>query len=240
MDRCLTRERILDAAERLFAEQGFAAASMRAITHEAGVNLAAVNYHFVTKEKLLIEVVRRRVVPINRERLERLDRLETEARGRPVPVEAVLTAFVAPVFALRTGEPGGGHFPRLLGRLYGEPAESLTRFYEEEFGEMMRRFAATLQRSIPGLEPSGVFWGLTLATGMLCHILMAGDRLGLCTAGVCRADDAEEITQHVVRFAVAGLTSSAASARQEVSKTRGRRATTSPGRAPRIRKRTGR
>src|SRR5215831_9198540 len=92
-----TKDLILDAAEKLFAEKGFDATSLREITAAANVNLAAVNYHFQSKEALIAAVFARRMRPITAARLEALGRLENEANGQPVPVEKVLEAFIAPV-----------------------------------------------------------------------------------------------------------------------------------------------
>jgi len=93
-----TKERILDAAERLFADHGFPATSMRDITQEAGVNLAAVNYHFGSKEALMIAVLDRSTAPVNRARLEQLDALEAAAGDAPVETEQIVRAFLTPLF----------------------------------------------------------------------------------------------------------------------------------------------
>ena len=94
-----TKEKLLDAAEELFADHGFASTSLRDITTEADVNLAAVNYHFGSKLDLLRAVFARRIGPVNAERLERFDALDDP------DVEEVLRAFIAPLFK-RLREPG--------------------------------------------------------------------------------------------------------------------------------------
>jgi AcrR family transcriptional regulator len=97
-----TRERILDVAERLFMENGYEGTSMRVITGAAEVNLAAVNYHFGSKEALLREVFRRRLAWLNHERLQALDRLEEQAAGAPLKPSQILEAFFGTL--LRMGE----------------------------------------------------------------------------------------------------------------------------------------
>src|ERR1043165_3486317 len=116
-----TRTRILDAAEELFMQHGFEGTSMRLLTTQAGVNLAAVNYHFGSKDALIEAVFRRRLDPINAARIAELDRLEKEARERnpaaPVRLaaEAVIRAFVGPSLRLMEDAKGGGrNFIRLL------------------------------------------------------------------------------------------------------------------------------
>src|SRR5436190_23125118 len=95
-----TRERILDTAERLFADRGYGATSLRSIIAAAEVNLAAVHYHFHTKEALLDAVLKRRLEPVNRERLALLDECEKSAGASALPLERVLAALIAPALDL--------------------------------------------------------------------------------------------------------------------------------------------
>ena len=102
-----TSERILDVAERLFAERGFAGTSLRALTSAARVNVAAVQYHFGGKQALFMAVIDRRVAPVQQRRLKLLDELEARLDGRPPELEAVLHTLIAPAFELeRPSEPG--------------------------------------------------------------------------------------------------------------------------------------
>lgn len=138
-----TRDRILDAAERLFAEQGFYITTLREITHAASVNLAAVNYHFGSKQALVIAVFRRRLDELNTERLTRLD--QAFAKQTPPVLEDVLDAFVYPALALMgDGHAGGHRFMQLLMRAYADPDEALHGAIREEYGYIMRRFADAL------------------------------------------------------------------------------------------------
>ena len=99
-----TKTRILDAAERLFVEHGFEATSLRQLTTAAGVNLAAVNYHFGSKEELFQAVLTRRLDPMNQERIERLEKLEREASGKPLSCEKILFAMLIPALRLARDE----------------------------------------------------------------------------------------------------------------------------------------
>src|SRR6185295_6139770 len=111
-----TRERILDTAERLFAERGYSATSLRSIIAAAKVNLAAVHYHFRTKEALLDEVLKRRLEPVNRERLAMLDACEQAVGNAPPPLEGVLTALIEPPLRLAR-DPEFTSFVKLMGRV---------------------------------------------------------------------------------------------------------------------------
>src|SRR5581483_10822770 len=104
----LTRERILDTAERLFAENGYSGTSLRAIIHHAGVNLAAVHYHFKSKEALLEAVVLRRSEPANAERTRLLDECEWRAGDGPPDLEELIRAFILPAFQLASDPARGG------------------------------------------------------------------------------------------------------------------------------------
>src|SRR4029453_18114729 len=108
-----TKERILDTAESLFMEHGFEATSLRAITATAAVNLAAVNYHFGSKEELFQAVLTRRLDPMNQRRVALLDRFERETTA-PLSCERIIVALFAPALELaRDPELGGKNFLRL-------------------------------------------------------------------------------------------------------------------------------
>ncbi len=199
-ERTETQERILDAAERLFAARGFAATSLRAITSEAGVNVAAVHYHFGSREALLRAVIERRVEPINRARLERLDALESA--GVAPRLETLLEAFLGPaVEAVRT-DPG---MARVTGLLFSEPAEHVRTLVMEVFREVALRFQAALERALPGLGPAEARERLGFVVGVLVHEL-AGHHPGLeggPPGGAARGDGAA--LGRMVRFLAAGL-----------------------------------
>ncbi len=200
MPRADTREQILSAAELLFAERGYAATSMRAITRSAGVNLAAVNYHFGTKEALLCEVVVQRMTPINEARLHLLDRYESETGGAAIRLERVLHAFIAPVFTL-TNEP----FLRLIGRLYSEPVEALPQVLAEQFAPVLLRVRGALAAALPDLPRRDLYWRLEFVVGMLVHTLMAGTRLKFLTEGLCDVTDTAALIDRMVAFAAGGM-----------------------------------
>ena len=112
LPECRTKTAILDAAERLFARRGFEATSLRTITAEAGANLGAVNYHFTSKDGLILAVVKRMFQPVNEHRLRLLDELEMKAHGKPLPVDAILEAlFRPPLEVVASRHRGDGSFP---------------------------------------------------------------------------------------------------------------------------------
>src|SRR3982751_2203971 len=148
-----TQARILDAAETLFMEHGFEATSLRLITAAASVNLAAVNYHFGSKEELFQAVLTRRLHPMKQARVALLDRYEKAATGA-VRCESILAALFIPALDLaRDPQRGGANFLRLLGRAYADPAPFIRHFLSEQYALMIARFKLAFGRALPALSP---------------------------------------------------------------------------------------
>jgi AcrR family transcriptional regulator len=198
-----TKERILDSAELLFATHGFAATSLRNIISDAKVNLAAVHYHFKSKEALLDAILIRRLGPINRERLERLD-----AAGPAATVEQILEAFIAPAVGVSADpERGGKPFVRLMARIISDDSDLLPRVLREYFGEVIQKFSAALHRALPDLPMPELFWRMHFTAGAMAHTLRAGQDMALISAGQCDTSDVEMVTRRLVGFLAAGFRS---------------------------------
>ena len=201
-----TKTAILDAAERLFAVQGFHAASLRTLTFEADVNLGAVNYHFSTKDELILAVLRRRIRPLNEERIALLDRLEKEAGGRALPVEKILDVLFRPVLNLVIGENREGRYVvRLLAQLLADPGEYLQPLVFEEFAERNRRFHAAMARALPHLSSEEVHWRLHFVQGAFLHTLANATVLEFSSKGRCRLTSVDSVLSRLIAFCVAGL-----------------------------------
>lgn len=199
-----TQTRILDAAEKLFAEKGFAATSLRGLTRTAQVNLAAVHYHFGSKEELLRATFERRIGPVNAERLRRLDDLEARPGAGP-SVEDLLAAFLAPALALADSPDEGAHaFLRLVGRLNAEPT-AYGEWLMEVFAEIERRFLPAFQGALPHLDRASLLWRLHFVIGTMCIALTDGERLVRISRGLCDPTDGETLLRHLVTFTAAGL-----------------------------------
>lgn len=204
-----TRERILDAAERLFMESGYEGTSMRLITGAAGVNLAAVNYHFGSKEALLREVFRRRLAWLNRERLRLLD--EMEAGAEPPKPSAILEAFFGTLMRMGTDESlGGMTFLRLLGRTLTEPADFIRAFFAGEYAEVVDRYKRALFRALPDVPHEEIIWRFHLMLGAMSYAIAGTDALQAATGCELRtsADDphaAEHLAARVMPFLLGGL-----------------------------------
>jgi AcrR family transcriptional regulator len=175
-----TKGRILDAAETLFMEHGFEATSLRAITAAADANLAAVNYHFGSKEELFEAVLTRRLDPMNQRRVALLTELERDAGEHAVPSDRVLYAMILPALELaRDPARGGSNFLRLLGRAYADPAPFIRRFLSEHYVEMIARFKEAFARALPHLPRRELSWRLHFIMGALSYTLAGTDALRL-------------------------------------------------------------
>jgi AcrR family transcriptional regulator len=161
-----TKEKILQTAEELFGEQGIAGTSLRQVIAKADVNLAAIHYHFGTKESLLDEMVRQRAVPVNQERLAWLQRLEAEADGRPVAVEAILEAFLVPTAAVAEQNP---RFVRVMGRIHSEGL--MPEIVQKHFYGTAQRFLVALRRSVPDLPEDEFLWRVHFMMGAMAHTM---------------------------------------------------------------------
>lgn len=208
-----TRTAILDAAEQLFAELGVEKASIRQITSAAGVNLAAVNYHFQTKDHLALEVFARLLSPLNAKRLARLDAVESAAaaRGESASLEEVLEAFIRPSMeegvARDRREEG---FICLVSRCFQEPNAELQGFIHQQFSDLIKRFDAAFLRALPGLEESELSWRMSFFVGSLHHALAFWARFDASPFPKLRAVppvriDREGFIQRLVAYSAAGF-----------------------------------
>ncbi|OLL32064.1 TetR family transcriptional regulator [Burkholderia sp. SRS-W-2-2016] len=170
-----TKSRILDAAETLFIDCGYEAMSLRQITSRAEVNLAAVNYHFGSKESLIHSMLSRRLDRLNQERLKLLDRFDA-LLGERLTCEHVLGAMFIPALRLsRDPRVGGKAFLRLLGRAYTDPSSFIRDFLNAHYESVAVRFFDAFQRALPHLPREELGWRLHFAIGALSGVLAGTD-----------------------------------------------------------------
>lgn len=200
-----TRDRILDAAESLFVEHGFDGTSMRMITSAANANLAAVNYHFGSKDALVQAVFRRRLTVLNEERLAVLDRLELEAGGAPLKPSRIVEAFFGTALRMAADtEHGGRTFMQLLGRTYTEPNAFVRKFLAEEYAETLERFLAALYASLPGVPRGEILWRFHFMMGATSYAIAGTDALQLF-AGHFDDEDPARMLPRLMSFLLGGL-----------------------------------
>src|ERR1700731_1247273 len=202
-----TRASILDAAERLYADRGFADVTLRDIVAAADVNLAAVNYHFGSKDELIAELFVTRSIATNRERLNEL-KLADQAGGGRADIAVILRALVGPTLRGCLGpDRERSTAARFMIRASIESVSPIRRIKNREI-DHLRKFAAAMRRSLPGRDGVDLYWGLHFALAMAHQTIRDSERLTKLSEGKCDLDDVEGLIARVVSVAVMALTGS--------------------------------
>ena len=207
MTKADTRQKILDAAELLFAEHGFGEVSVRQVVQKAEVNVASIHYYFGSKDALIEEVLSRRLTPLNEERLRQLSAFEAKVseQGGTIAIEDVLYALISPAVRLSRGTEGGGHFIRLVGRLFAEPSDSVQTMLKARFEALFQRFNRAFKQALPGVRKKDYYWRLHFVLGAMSLTLCDSQRPALWSEGACNPEDVEEVIAQLVAFCAAGM-----------------------------------
>jgi AcrR family transcriptional regulator len=198
------KERILDSAEQLFAQRGYHGVSLRDITHEAGVDVALVAYHFGGKRELFTAVFERRATILNQERLAALEQARSEALPGTPSLEMVVNAYVQPlVERAARGGPGWKSYFALAAYVNNSP----------EFGPLMTRqfdpladlFIAMLRECLPQITPRESYWGYHFLTGALTLTFAQTGRIDSLSGGLCLSHDLDSMQQRLAPYVAAGF-----------------------------------
>lgn len=198
-----TRDRLLDEAERLFGQRSIAEVSLREITSAADANIAAVNYHFGSKDGLVREIFARRMRPLNEERIRLLDELE-EAAGDGLPsLEEVLRIFAGPTLRMARRHPD---FMMLAGRYHLDTrADCVAVMHTPRFHDFVERVRSVLLRMFPDAAESTLWWAMHFVVGMMLRTWMGGKEMERLSGGIARWESDEVMIERLVQFAAAGL-----------------------------------
>lgn len=200
-----TKDKIINAAERLFADAGFSGTSLRQLTSLANVNLAAVNYHFGTKENLINEVFRRRLDILHGMRQERLDALFKQHADSAPPLREILKAFIYPALRMSApGEDGQSAFVKVLARAYVEYRDELRSLLSSRYGDLNRRFFKAIAASLPLVSEQQLYWRIDFMIGALTYA-MADFGVKKRSGGMSDEDYWTKTVEELVLFAEAGL-----------------------------------
>ena len=200
-----TRTAILTAAEKLWAERSFGEVTMRDIVAAAGVNLAAVNYHFGSKDELLAELFVSRTTVLNRERFAELKAAEEAGSGQP-SVEAILLALVGPPLRwCLSPDHQMSAAARFMTRASVETVPPIKKIVDREFRHL-QRFAMALRRALPNRNEADIYWGLHFALSMQRQTVTDRERLLKLSGGACTTDDTESVIKRIVAVAEDALT----------------------------------
>jgi AcrR family transcriptional regulator len=201
-----TRERILDAAERLFAERGFYGVSVRDITGAAEVDVALASYHFGNKQGLLEAVFMRRAEDLNAERIARLDAVLAAARTRRPPgLEDVIDAFTHPLLDRSArGSPGWKSYFALIAEVNNSPEFGgvlMSRFFDP----VVEKFIAAIRQALPGCDDRDLYWAYHFLSGALTLTFAETGRIDKLSGGACRSSDLESVHERLVPYCAAGF-----------------------------------
>ena len=207
MEQKETKTRILDAAEHLFAENGYHGTSLRMITSAAEANLASVNYHFGSKEALIQAVIERRLLPLNQLRVKRLEAIREEARSAASPpdVRKILTAFIEPTLSLRNAGPGSKDFIELISRALADPNDTARNIFIERVMPVFPLLPQCLAEALPHIDPATLYWRLHFMIGSLSHIMHNPGKIPIDRDIPSSASDTQGITEMLLTFLTAGM-----------------------------------
>jgi AcrR family transcriptional regulator len=196
------KARIFTVATSLFAQSGLDAVPLRDIAREAGVNGAAINYYFGTKDELIREIFRKLLGDVNRLRLEALDACETTAKGKKLDPEHVIRALVEPMVRFSSAQDGeGAHLIRLIFQAYGVHRDFVDQSIAEQSDHIALRFVAALGAALPSVDKEEIFWRFDFAVGACQHILLEqqrSHRLSRLSKGLCDTKDVERVIDQLV------------------------------------------
>ncbi|MES2440442.1 MAG: TetR family transcriptional regulator [Verrucomicrobiota bacterium] len=201
-----SKRKLLDAAELLFAEKGFEAVSVRDITQLAKTNVAAVNYHFGSRDALLTMVMMRYMTPVTEERLARIESLERKWSGKSVPLEEIIDALVRPLVGqVRKSELAERLFYKLTGRICAEQGDGLPPQIEDQFRQVGERFSKAFAKALPTVPPEELAWRIHFVIGGMIHMLTHQELFHRVSGGASGTPTMEATLSRFIHFAAAGL-----------------------------------
>ena len=208
-----TKERLLDAAEEVFAREGYRAASLRAITTRAAVNLAAVNYHFGSKRGLVEAVFARRLQPMNQSRVRGLAAVRTAARaaGRLPDPRALVASFVEATLDRARRGPGERHFMAFIVRSFSDADHTVQQTFDRFMKPVFDALQSAMAEALPGLPPAELWWRLQFAIGALIRVQHLALAATAGKSGAPHSTDAD-VMHRLTDFVHAGLTAPPAAA----------------------------
>lgn len=197
-----TSERILDAAEDLFAKHGIYGVTMREIAERANVDTALLHYYFESKRGVFDAVFARRADILNDERMREMDRYELENNGR-FELEPVIAAYLRPMFRLNRQGQGWRNFCAFIGNLSSAP--ELSEVSIQKFAPVVRRFLAMLRKAIPGASDADLMWSYHMFMGSLTMVNMDTGAIERLSGGLCRSEDFDQIEPRLVKYSAEGF-----------------------------------
>lgn len=199
-----TRERILDCAEKLFADAGFHATSVRHIATLAECQFALIGYHFGAKSELLDHVLARRSSVLNEERMERLDRLRDRNKGKPIAIRDLVEAFVGAIMERASqGDQGWSNYSRLIAAI--AISAEWSYLTDKHFNHVARQYVAEMKRSLPTITDERLHQSFFFMLGAMCTVCARPDRVETLSQGRFGSKEVAHMTESLYTFLAAGI-----------------------------------
>lgn len=200
-----TRDRILDAAEELFAHKGFEGVSVRQIMSKAEADVSLAYYHFKSKRDLFDQVMLRRVEHLNTIRLKALETVEQRHPDDSPTVEEIIAAFTNPLLDLLAEEHDEWkYYFQLIAQINNSPewgGELMTRYFDP----LVRRFLEALRQALPGCDEADLYWCHHFLSGALTLTFAETGRIDNLSDGIVKSSDMASIAERMPKFLAAGF-----------------------------------
>ena len=202
-----TATRLLNVAEALFSEHGYAMTTVRDISAKSKVNQALINYHFKNKRGLFNAVFERRASTLLQERVDLLNAAKIKAKNKPIPLKELIYAFVYPPLRMATEDKGGQSFVKLQARLHNEPKEIEHALRAKLYDKVSLLFVDELKRTLPKLSKSSICWRLIFVMGLYLYVASNTGRLEVISKGQARGGNLKQALPEILNFCEQGFLS---------------------------------
>ncbi len=202
-----TATRLLDVAEALFSEHGYALTTVRDIAAKSKVNQALINYHFKNKRGLFNVVFERRATVLLKERADLLRAAKIKAKKKPIPLKELIYAFVYPPLRMASEDKGGRSFVKLQARLHNEPKEIESALRAKLYDKVSLLFIDELKRTLPKLSESSICWRLIFVMGLYLYVASNTGRLEVISKGRAKGGNLKQALPEILNFCEQGFLS---------------------------------
>ena len=202
-----TATRLLDVAEALFSEHGYALTTVRDIAAKSKVNQALINYHFKNKRGLFNAVFERRASVLLQERVDLLNAAKIKAKKKPIPLKELIYAFVYPPLRMASEDKGGQSFVKLQARLHNEPKEIESALRAKLYDKVSLLFVDELKRTLPKLSEPSICWRLIFIMGLYLYVASNTGRLEVISKGKAKGGNLKQALPEILNFCEQGFLS---------------------------------
>lgn len=199
-----TRERMLDAAEALFAMHGYHGTSMRDVAVAAGSRIALVTYHFATKDTLFGKVVERRAYFMAHQRIQALDSARARAAEGPIPLRDLVAGYVWPFVERSThGGQGWKNYALLVARMANSP--DWAKVISEHYDAVARQYLTEFRHALPTVSDEKVYHAFIFMVGAMLALVSEPERIENLSFCKYKSDNLERVFETMLPFLVGGF-----------------------------------